>query len=79
MIIYLIFLIFLSWGFLIGNTPLKDYYCDFLGSFHFSSYKLYKSLQHITFQKTLNFFSRILIDLFSCQITNELKTIFENE
>ena len=68
----------LSWGFLIGNAPLKFYYFEFLESFHFSSYKLYNSLQHIIFQKTLNFFSRILIDLFSCQITNQLKTNFEN-
>ena len=68
----------LSWGFLIGNTPLKSYYFDFLEPFHLFSYKLYNSLQHIIFQKTLNFFSRILIDLFSCQKTNQLKTNFEN-
>ena len=55
----------LSWGFLIGNAPLNSYYFDFLGPFHFFSYKLYNSLQHIIFQKKLNFFSRILIDLFS--------------
>ena len=71
------FYFLLSWGFLIGNAPLKFHYFEFLDSFHFSSYKLYNSLQHI-FQKTLNFFSRILIDLFSCQITNQLKTNFEN-
>ena len=68
----------LSWDFLIGDAPLKFYYFDFLKPFHFCSYKLYNSLQHIIFQKTLNFFSRILIDLFSCQITNQLKTNFEN-
>ena len=67
----------LSWGFLIGNAPLKFYYFEFLESFHFSSYKLYNSLQHIIFQKTLNFFSRILFDLFNCQIS-QLKTNFEN-
>ena len=61
----------LSWGFLIGNAPLKSYYFDFLGPFHFFSYKLYNSLQHIIFQKKLNFFSRILIDLFSWSIKNK--------
>ena len=68
----------LSWGFLVGDTPLKFYYFDFLKPFHFCSYKLYNSLQQIIFQKILNFFSRILIDLFSCQIANQLKTNFEN-
>ena len=68
----------LSWGFLVGNAPLQFYYFDFLKPFHFCSYKLYNLLQHVIFQKTLNFFSRILIDLFSCQITNQLKTNFEN-
>ena len=67
----------LSWGFLIGNALLEFYYFQFLESFHFSSCKLYNSLQHI-FQKTLNFLSRRLIDLFSCQIINQLKTNFEN-
>ena len=67
----------LSWGFPIGNAPLKYYYFDFLESFHFSSYKFYKSLQHVIFQKTLNFFSRILI-LFSCRLTNQSNTHFEN-
>ena len=68
----------LNWYFLIGNVPLKYYYFDFLESFHFCSHRLYKLLQHIIFQKTLNFFSKILIVLFSCQITIQLKTNFEN-
>ena len=62
----------LNWSFLIGNATLKYYYLDFLESFHFCFYKLY------IFQKTLNFFSRILIVLFICQITNQLRTNFEN-
>ena len=76
--LFIFFCFPLSWGFLVGNAPLKFYYFDFLKPFHFFSYKLYNSLQHVIFQKTLNFFSRILIDLFSCQITNQLKTNFEN-
>ena len=68
----------LSWGFLLGNSPLNFYYFDFLKPFHFFFYKLYNSLQHVIFQKTLNFFSRILIDLFNCQMKNQLKTNFEN-
>ena len=74
MVIYLIFFYFSSnCGFVIGNEPLKYYYFHFLESFHFCSYKFYNSLQHIIFQKTLSFFSRMLIVLSSCQITNWLK------
>ena len=47
-----VFYFSLNWGFLISNAPLKYNYFDFLGSFHFCSYRLYKSLQHIIFQKT---------------------------
>ena len=66
LLLLLLLFFFWSWDFLIVNAHLKYYYYDFLESFHSSSYKLYKSLQHIIFQNTINFFSRILIDLFSC-------------
>ena len=66
----------LSRGFFIGNGRLKFYCFDFLESFHLCYCNFYNSLQHIIFQKSFNFFSRILIDIFSCQITNQLKSNF---
>ena len=40
------FYFLLSKVFLIGNAPLKYHYFDFLESFHFCSYKLFKLLQY---------------------------------